>query len=1040
MSKSYTLNGIGSFERCIKKAIEDTSTISAEISRNNINGLLKLLSLIDNFKSCTIVLNLESDEKLNIQNTGVIRTKAKLELISRLLDKYLLEKGITKEIINGADKLKTMIVENKIKILLNIDKSSRNTEYITFKYSNGQIKTIIADINDEEQSICSVTQYIMNEDTYNNLENELINKINSSGFNTANDICNLLDKKVSIIDHDIQNIYDRALFEINKHYIDNTNSENKLINSINKYEFQFQNDGANGLITIILKYGIAYLADSVGLGKTITTLRFLAKTKYKALIITPNELITNLWRDLVYSLNSDIDEYNNIHFCLNSYQELEKFSKSDIDYDIVIFDEAHNFRNTNTLRYQKSKEICAGKLVLLIGATPINNNIADLEAQLMLGLDENKSYDFGVGQLKDYFDYLKKMANKSKKNSVEYKKAQKLVGNMVRQSIISKIMIRRTRKDIEKYYESDLKTGKINFPEVLEPQIIKYKYNGLKLSTTLDILSGYNFKYKMTYAIYNREKYLKNNNENIRELNMVGLTKVRLIKMLDSSPEAFIGSIDNMLINIMGRIAYLSGAISKENYINTYGNSNDDFIQNEKISDYNDEYLIDLQNDIDVLNYIKSIWIHNGKIEDSNIKIDELRKILDRHSDKKIVIFTEFINTANILFDTLKSLGYKVLKVDGSSTIARSSDIINNFSISGLNQNNYNILISTNVLSEGINLNRAGVAINYDITWNPTIITQRVGRLNRIDSVEKQIEVYNFFPCDEMDTAILSESNIISKFALASYSIGTDENYLVSEESDDKDITIMEYKHDIITAISSNITEEKLDFKTVDFRYANEAKEYLDETKLSEIKQFIMISTLKTLPNETSGILGIFSNNGRIITCKKDLTGLNYVEYNDFLDILKRHKDIAGNEMYAINKIKYDTIENMIKIVKEQNVAININNEDTKGLYTIIDALQDGLDKMLELQTINEIDYNRKYIILENIKYNIKIGYLNTYLCRLYKKQYNDTLKNTGNVTIGAQVDLLLNTIVKKKFQYKEVERNIKNNFKIIAIVQLVNE
>lgn len=1055
MSKSYTVNGRNMLYKCLDKATENVADITIELNNLTLSKMLGIIAHLSNYKKLTVLYNLNPDEEFRVGNYGeVIRQKDKIDLLERKLKSEICTIGITSDLANWITKIDADY--SNLRILVST-KVTKHTNLCICKYSSGDVRTILFDIDSDDNEICSVTSYLPGEDIENSLENCLNSSINSSGRNCANEIVKLTRENISINTRTNNEMFNRVLYDINKHHINSYIKQKSMLSSLNKAELQFQSDGVDSLITILLKYGIAYLADSVGLGKTIISLRLLAKTGYNALVITPSEIVANQWKEYIYEPNEVFEDDVNIHFCINSYQDLERFAKLDKDYDIVIFDEAQNFRNMNTLRYKKAQELCAGKQVLLIGATPINNNIADLEAQLMLGLNPSLAYDFEVGLIGDFFESLRKMTNKSKKNTTEYKKAQKLAGSRVRKAIISKIMVRRTRSDIEKYYQNDINSGRLHFPTVHTPEIIRYKYNGTKLANTLDILSGYNYRLKLTYALYNPSRYLKHkkknvenpvdnvenselleSDENLRELNMTGLTKVRLIKLLDSSPEAFLNSLHNMILNIEDRINYLQGYISDSDYeqlrLDSYDKESSDesefTVNNPEI--YTDQYIADLENDKAVLLEIMSYWYKDGTVVDSDVKVNELHKILENNQGKKCVIFTEFLITAETLSKKLEKLGYKVLKIDGSDSKTKTRELMDNFSLSGRMRDDYDILVSTNVLSEGINMNRASIAVNYDITWNPMIITQRVGRLNRIDSIIHDIYVYNFFPCDEMDTAILSESNIISKYTLASYSIGTDENYLIDNDKE-SDISMMEFKESIINNISQSISDEQLDFKTVDFRFSALANSvFSTQESIDNLPDEVIIKTIKGHQNEVRGTIGVFNYNGRILTCKIDSTGFYYIGYNDLLQQLQNHKDEAN---YFAN-INFYNLCSLYNYAKSNIIGTQLKSDEQRKFYMVLCRLQNNLDRSLEMQDINEIEYNRIYDKISNIKDNIINGLINDYLCKAYNQDFTERTRK-DNMSTLEQCRSLLDLIPDR---FIGIHKNsLKYNIKIIAILEITN-
>ncbi|MBR1455253.1 MAG: DEAD/DEAH box helicase, partial [Lachnospiraceae bacterium] len=696
----------------------------------------------------------------------------------------------------------------------------------------------------------------------------------------------------------------------------------------------------------------------------------------------------------------------NIHFCTNSYQSLDEFIKGNYKYDIVIFDEAHNFRNTNTLRYLKAKELCAGKQVLLIGATPINNGIDDLEAQLMLGLNSNTEYDFGVGTLGEFFDRLKSEAGKSKKNTKEYKEKQKIAGNKIREIIISKLMVRRTRQDILKYYKNDIENNGFRFPTVDKPVLVKYKYPDVKLGTTLDILSGYNYKYKLTYALYNG-RYL--NSDANKAQSMVGLNKVRLIKMLDSSPQAFIGSLYNMLEKTKSAL-----------------NSAETFVKETQAVGF-EQYIADLKNDETVIKYLMQLWYVDDIL---NIKLNKLLEIVEKHRDSKIVIFTEFISTANAIYEKLSDAGYSVLEVTGKTSHKYDDIIKDNFGIYGNTSDNYDILISTNVLSEGVNLNRADVAINYDITWNPMTVIQRVGRLDRIDSKVDTIKVYNFFPCDEMDSAILSESNIISKFALASYSIGMDENYL-TDNNDDINETLLEQKNTIVNSIQNSLVDDNYSFKTVEFKYSNLANNiFSDVETIESLPKEVIINRVKSTTQPSVSCL--MSVNGKLLACVYDSSGIRYIDYNNFLDLMHRHKDIV----IVDNSFNFEALNKLVEFVRSNYSGLNKITSETKAFYVIVDKLDETAERLLLRQEIDEFRYNEIINKLNKIKFNIINGYIDSYLCNEYKKQYIELISNVSDEK--EQLNIFFNSLMPLRF-YDKINDNTITSVKIISAVEFYN-
>ena len=812
-----------------------------------------------------------------------------------------------------------------------------------------------------------------------------------------------LCKKVVNTEPDIKSLNTKMAYEICKgNYIINSQ-----FSSNNKVDFRYQIDGAIQTLLTINKYNIAYLADSVGLGKTIVALRLISIGGYNPIVVCPNTVVIDQWK----KAELEVLGSNKITYILNSYNQLQnKARDKNFNYDLVIFDEAHNFRNIDTLRYRYALEICLGKPVLLMGATPINNSINDIMAQLGLGLNLNIAYDFNVGILREYFDNINRQSNRLKNNTDEYKRYQAEIGNELRVKILSKLVIRRTRKDLENYYKDDIETGKIRFPKIHEPINITYNYPNTILASTIDILSGYNVKYNLKYAIYNKNMYIVKQNtysqsqgdENLTEnkLGLTGITKIRMIKLLDSSPHAFIKSLKNQLTKLELEISKLMP--SDDDYIIV------DLITNDELSI---QYRLDLENDISVTKYILNIW------EDkySNIKSDKLLDILN-NSHGKTVIFTEYIETANSIQNRLVECGLRVLKITGENSRDNNLEftINSNFGIESYDYSNtYDILVCTNILSEGINLNRVENIINYDITWNPTVIEQRIGRLNRIDSCVSDIFIYNFFPCDEMDKAMSSQYNIISKYILIGSSIGLDINYLgitdylsIVDNMDWIPDNNLGYAIQILAGYSvdnavkcfENVTYiSTISIEDIHLNQQDDTNDY----NIFIVKQKGVYSAFKVL-------------NNRIV----------YLNIQDVINIIKH------------NKVKIDNSD-MSWVVEGLAIWNNINKDKAIGVYQskliqVIDRLMELLKNHMDILGIHSNSSFDTLAKLSYIKYNIEENIGET-LAKYYWNCYTEKSKVCNN---PMEMSNTLLNIVCERFSYAS-DSHQNNKWKLALAVKI---
>lgn len=993
----------------LQEIANDSTEIRANLNNQSLKTLLEVISTIPKNVKANITLNIPLDgEYTSLYNVsyrdivGLVERWVLAETYNIELSSYVLE-GIRQLNFNDNIDIRVNDDHNSTGIVIAIHSEISESTII----GNIESSTLVVDYERKTEEHIKI---------WERLTGDFQLASNKIRVNLSKIIYNAINNHISICKSDeAYQAYIAALLNINRNHISDVD-ENEFMDRMHYIEYRYQTDAVSSLLTILNKYGMAYLADSVGLGKTVVTLRLLNRTGYKALVIVPTDNIYNQWS--VDIQNYNIGESNQISIIKCTNASMEKALSRGVDeFDIVIIDEAHNFKNRNTKRYQSALEICCGKQVLLLGATPITNQVDDFESQVMLGLDYSKQYDFGVGPLDEYFKTLKSKLP-PKTDVTRYRKVQLEIGKKLRKDIVSKLVIRRTRKDIEKYYAEDIKQGTLRFPKVNSPVIVQYRYPGIKLANTLDILSGYNFSKRITYAIYNKSRYnieeaekenyelgteledsLTDLREDKREANITDLMKVMLIKLLDSSPQAFALTVQNIINRINNEL---------------YRTEDKEF--NTIYSQYRKDLTIDLQ----TFYYLLKLWAFDDSID---IKAQKLLEVLNKHKSKKSVIFTEYIATADYIADYLESHGYRVLKIDSSNNKGLIEEVSCNFDNCRNPSNNYDVLVSTNILSEGVNLGRTAVAVNYDIAWNPMVVIQRVGRLNRVNSIEDELFIYNFFPCDEADSAILSESNIISKFVLANMSLGSDENYLISNTENSKSI-LDEQKELVDSIVKIDLDQsDNLDFRTVDFRYASDAQQ-----KHLEGYQIDKVSHISVVEGIENAIYAIFEVDGNIVTCKSDSSGVNYIDSNNLietLEVLKTQPQIQ-NVSPEIWKCMYE----MQKFISQSSIRSTKLSPGAKDLSTIVNKLTRFLQDSYYNDEISIKNYKDRLDRLVLLSNNIASGYIKVNLCAKYAKQYYLACEKTGSYMDN--IDTLLR-IVSKRF-YTGTSKIYENRVKCIGI------
>lgn len=527
---------------------------------------------------------------------------------------------------------------------------------------------------------------------------------------------------------------------------------------------EYQRQAVINAKKIIEEYGGVFISDVVGLGKTYITALLLKQLEGRVLVIAPPALIKEnnpgSWPNVFADFNIRAD------FVSTGKLEEAKQKDEERDYHIVVIDESHRFRNESTISYDIVSEVCYGKKVILVSATPYNNSPKDLLNQIKLFQNPRNSDIPGVRDLEGFFNHLQSQLEEvdKKNNYEEYLEVSRKIANKIREKVLKYIMVRRTRTEIEKYFPEDLKNNNIKFPRVEPPKPLLYQLTEEEekiFDETLRLITQ-----EFTYARYKSLLYLKKGITPLEEQgqkNLGGFMKVLLVKRMESSFNAFKKTIDRFIEYYdkfirafeQGKV-YISKKYSTK-LLDLWEEQDLDKIQSlleeEKAqeyesTDFNEEFYKDLTKDFEILKTIKSMWERVGRDPKIDLLLDKLEKdpILSKH---KIVIFTESKETAEYVAQRINSrLGKIALVFHGSSKSDVREEVIANFDPRKKRRpkNDYRILVTTDVLAEGVNLHKSNVVINYDIPWNPTKLIQRVGRVNRIDTTFDTIHIYNFFP------------------------------------------------------------------------------------------------------------------------------------------------------------------------------------------------------------------------------------------------------------------------------------------------------
>jgi len=563
-------------------------------------------------------------------------------------------------------------------------------------------------------------------------------------------------------------------------------------------DLQYQQQAIVSAKKILEAFHGVFLADVVGLGKTYISAMLAQQLGGGKLVICPPVLI-DYWKDTFFEFG--VKKYE-----IESLGKLDRILQTDIDkYETIFIDEAHRFRNEYTQGFEKLTEICYGKKVVLVTATPLNNTFLDIFNQIKLFQSPKRSTIPGVINLEKFFNRLMTKLNKHKKSDPEYLDIIKDGAEDIREKVLKYIMVRRTRSEIKKYFSKDIDEQGLFFPEVSDPRRLVYKFDstiGLVFTQTIEMLKQFSYSRYMPLVFLNRQL---TEFELQAQRNVGGFMKGILVKRLESSFYAFKKSVGRFVKSYEDFIEMFGeGRVLISKNINVYDLIDEDneekiqrLLEEEKVQEYQSnefspEFEHALENDLKILKEIKKLW----KPINADPKLDKFVNELETGgnlNDKKILVFTESLETGEYLFGKLnEKFGSKVLFFSSNGGLIEDKRLVTSEARRKIT-NNYDprarepeddiqILISTDVLAEGVNLHRSFSVINYDLPWNPTRVLQRVGRVNRVGTENKEIHIYNFFPTDESDEHLGLEDNIKSKIQAFHDTLGEDARYLSDEE------------------------------------------------------------------------------------------------------------------------------------------------------------------------------------------------------------------------------------------------------------------
>lgn len=633
-------------------------------------------------------------------------------------------------------------------------------------------------------------------------------------------------------------MYIRVLHEVFKSSIQDDILTPSRITNGQYADLEYQLDAVKMGLDRLKRYDGVIIADVVGLGKSIIASAIARNLDIKTIIIVPPHLIPQ-WEDYKEQFGirgSRIFSSGNIKEVYERYQN----SPEPL---LLVLDEAHRYRNEDTGDYKLLHQICRSNTynkVLILTATPFNNAPKDIFSLVKLfqtpGQATIRSVDNLSLRFRDLIDRYKRLRRELVKGAEKVlidKEAEEIAAEQRR--LIENVVIRRSRLDL-KYitrYRKDLERQNIDFAEVDGPELMSYDLGpllGLYLDTLNNITSeGINgftgARYKPTSYDLDvkafRKKYgeiLDDSDLKTAQINLADFMRKLLVMRFESSKYAFKRTLfkmieTNKLIerwwDEFGKVPIMKKGQLPDPEQFTVEDGEDTSNLDEILQRLGEEkglviipkemlgnasqFINDVRSDGTLLQQIYGEWFGSESVyKELDPKTDtlatEIKRLLSDQPQRKIVIFSAYADTVAYLYEELGKRGIdKLLKYTSSDANSATRKIVKyNFDASiseGQQKDDYDVLVATDALSEGFNLHRAGVVINYDIPYNPTRVIQRIGRINRINKrVFDKLYVYNCFPTavGEAETRIKQISTL--KIKLINSIVGSDTRTLTSDE------------------------------------------------------------------------------------------------------------------------------------------------------------------------------------------------------------------------------------------------------------------
>jgi len=829
-------------------------------------------------------------------------------------------------------------------------------------------------------------------------------------------------------------------------------------------KYDYQADAVVEGYQKLIRYDGFFLADVVGLGKTVIATmiakKFLIENgpeHTKILVVYPPAVEQN-WKTTFKDFG--IDKYSRFvsNGSLGKVLDDENYDYWNAEeYDLVLVDEAHKFRNHTTGAFQQLQEICKmprletgyipgyKKKVMLISATPMNNTPADIYYQILMFQDPRHCTIDGVPNLTAFFSPLVVEFRKMRKQEQFDIKQFKKLAERVRDRVIKPLTVRRTRTDIEGVprYHQDVN----GFPKVAKPIKKEYELNDhlAKLfKEAMQILDKH-----LTYARYQAIAYLKPeasyglyDNAEVISRSLAGIRKNGLVKRLESSFYAFRKSLENFrqanenMLTMWENDKIFIAPDMDINQLYALGYTDDEIEEklNEKAEvnpknavfkrdDFQPEYIDMLHKDQQLLDDMWLEWEYISDDDDSKFaKFDDLLKHelfkKEHNPEGKIVVFSESVDTVDYL---ARRIGRKdVLVISSQNRSQLFKTIRENFDANWKQKkNDYNIILTTDVLAEGVNLHRSNIIINYDTPWNSTRLMQRIGRVNRIGSTAGIIYNYVFYPSEQGNKEIKLNQIALSKIQTFHTTFGEDNQIYSTDEIIDRDLDKL---------FQEGIKKEQED-RNLELPFYEELRSLYQQNR-KEYQRIERISLRSRTGREPYEVEGITLSGDTMVFLKTNFRKVFYLVNDEkarelsVLDALKYFK--AEREEKAVARLPqhHEHVEkalNAFRTAKEEELHDEESNQSQRSnLGAQVTTAVSLINNMIP--HIEDGDTRLKLVQLKELTERGTITYIAKRLQRIQK----DLMRQGGSrakMTFDEALKQVLQMADKYAAYYRETQR-----------------